>query len=309
MNLQLGTQSSLSYQRRFRRLTALTLAETSRIWNLTSSGNFGDTAARVSAELEAVLKSAQAMAVDVASGYVRDASLELGLPTPSYNLNSAAVVGITGSGMPVASLPGGAISQTIKGFRSRGLTVFQAVQTGKKVLQRDVVTLLNDTRNVVEKVGFNSRQVTLYVRGLTPPSCGRCVVLAGKTTGDKEPFLRHPQCDCVNIPATSREATAWHTSAQGYLQSLDDAQLLKLLGSKANLQAFRDGASFNQLINAYRRKGYVRSAQMYGREVKVTLNGSGRTRSKIRLMPESIYRFADSPEDARRLLRVHGWIF
>ena len=120
-----------------------------------------------------------------------------------------------------------------------------------------------------------------------------------------------------------------------------------MFGRRAGLQGYRDGADQNQIINAYRRSGDVRPAQVYGRQIKYTTEGTTRrgwanyqmrqmasaserveragtavritrdgreirsiTRRRQqapRLMPESIYQIATDREDAIRLLRLYGW--
>ena len=42
-------------------------------------------------------------------------------------------------------------------------------------------------------------------RVLVPPSCKRCVVLAGRIYRDLEGFKRHPKCDCQHWPVQSWE--------------------------------------------------------------------------------------------------------
>ena len=124
------------------------------------------------------------------------------------------------------------------------------------------------------------------------------------------------------------------TDPVAYLDSLDKEGLRKALGSEANARAFADGADPGQIVNAYRRQlvsprsyvGGVRPAQVYGRSVRYTTEGT--TRRGIanwrmrqaeaaragaggrtpRLMPESIYQIAQDDADARRLLRLYGWI-
>lgn len=140
-------------------------------------------------------------------------------------------------------------------------------------------------------------------------------------------------CDCTNVPATPENRDGLLADPHAYLDDLSDDDLARTLGSRANARAFRDGADQNQLVNAYRRGGDVRPAQVYGRNVKYTTEGvtrrglaGQRMRSAglasegevkrgrylalkaPRLMPESIYQIATSPEDAQRLLRLYGWI-
>ena len=142
-------------------------------------------------------------------------------------------------------------------------------------------------------------------------------------------------CDCRHIPASESVAGDLGVNADAYLNSLDDAALAKALGSQDNARAFREfGADSRQLVNAYRKGGGIRTAQVYGRNVRYTLEGTtrrgvayhqmsrvralsamgevkdGRYRrlTAPRLMPESIFQIATSKPHAERLLRDHGWL-
>src|SRR5699024_9540935 len=114
----------------------------------------------------------------------------------------------------------------------------------------------------------------------------------------------------------------WRADYGRYLDSLDDDQLARVLGSKANARAYHDGASVQEMVNAYRKAGSVRKAQGYGRDVKITFDGTtrqgrygrlvrerggdfrkqqGRVRAvEGRLMPSSIYEIAESRAQAQQ---------
>lgn len=62
--------------------------------------------------------------------------------------------------------------------------------------------------------------VTAYDRMLNPPSCSRCVLLAGKVYARNAGFQRHPQCDCVHVPTTRDNAGDLRFDAPGYFDSL-----------------------------------------------------------------------------------------
>ena len=123
-----------------------------------------------------------------------------------------------------------------------------------------------------------------------------------------------------------------------YLNDLVDADdmdaLARILGSRANVRAYLDGADLNQLVNAYRRKGSVTKAQFYDRRIKYTTEGTTRRGSasyrmisagyangfvkhggrytridRPRLMPETIYEICDRQgRDPKQMLRNYGWI-
>ncbi|WP_228941835.1 hypothetical protein [Nocardioides sp. Leaf374] len=151
-----------------------------------------------------------------------------------------------------------------------------------------------------------------YVRVLVGPSCPRCVVLAGRVYRDVEEFDRHPPtCDCVMVPVESWEDA--HDA--GYVfspqEALDRGMIRGL--SKADTDAIRDGADPSKVINA--RRGMV-TAEVLGRRVKATTEGTTKRAQwrranptrRVRLRPEAIYRYAESPEDVLRLLRLYGYL-
>ncbi|MDR0945732.1 MAG: EndoU domain-containing protein [Bifidobacteriaceae bacterium] len=115
-----------------------------------------------------------------------------------------------------------------------------------------------DTARTAEKVTGAGLGVRSWYRALSPPSCGRCVILAGTIWHTPDPFQRHPRCDCVNVPAGAHAGTHL-ADPEAYLGGLDDDQLARALGSKANAQAFRDGADPIQIIDAYRPSGGKRT--------------------------------------------------
>lgn len=251
---------------------------------------------------------------------------------PEYTVDPRQWVGVNGNGMNTIDVMWGAVVKGKRVVSSVGSTDIALHVIEMELVQRSR-TLLADTQRSAAMVAGRSRYVHCgYVRGLTPPSCGRCVVLAGRPCGS-EPFERHPNCDCIAIPTSKTPNTAV-TSANEYLDGLSDGQLAKTLGSRANARAWKDGADLNQLVNAYRRSGSVSAAQLYGRNVKYTTEGMtkrGLASSRMisagyakeyvkhggrymkadrpRLMPETIYDIcARTGKDPRQMLYDYGWI-
>lgn len=321
-----------AYSRRSRALTRRTLAAVVAQWrrvgvNFEAGWTLAGPAimqAIAAAQLEATREGTEFVpAVLAATGQpVRDAE---------YTMARFAAVGTAGDGRPVESLMYGAVV-TARTAVSEGATPYLALSSGSKFLQLATATLLSDTRRAAETVAMGARHVTGYVRMLNPPSCGRCIILAGKRFRQNQGFDRHPGCDCTHIPASESIAGDMLVDSRGYLETLDETALARALGSKANAQAFTDGADFNQLINAYRKTGDVMTAQVYGSTIKFTgqgrnvvwtgtrRNGSTYTAGKStgwsyrfsgggqRWMPETIYKFAADREHAIELLRQYGWI-
>lgn len=291
---------------------------------------------RVGPRIVTATEAAQLEVATLAARYVGDvAPLTVSrLHPPEYTPDAKAWVGVAGDGRPVESLAQQAVIRA-KVAVGDGATAYQALEQSGKWLSVAMGTVVADTHRGVEQVGLKARRIGMYVRMLNHPSCGRCVILAGKTFRSSTAFQRHPGCDCVHIPASQDIAGDLTTDPSVYLDSLDDDELAKALGSKANAQAYRDGADANQLVNAYR-KGAVQKAQLYGKtELSFTTEGvtrrgsayqamsarhsafqreldvkGGRYRSAQvqRLMPSSIYELAKDPADAQRLLRTYGWI-
>jgi hypothetical protein len=136
-----------------------------------------------------------------------------------------------------------------------------------------------------------------YVRYLVGASCDRCAILAGRWYRWSDGFLRHPNCDCIHLPANRAASTDLVSSpAEAF-----DAGLVHGL-SKAQEQAIRDGADIGQVVNA---KRGMRMVNFAGRRVQTTTAGAGRG---VRLTPESIYRLARDRQEAIRLLRAHRYI-
>jgi hypothetical protein len=218
---------------------------------------------------------------------------------------------------------------------AQGLDVASALARGGRRLTLSAGTALSDTGRAAEKVSGGAHRVKSWTRMLVPPSCGRCVILAGKVSYQSEAFDRHPGCDCRNVPSQEDAGNDATTDPKAYLDGLSADEQDRVLGSKANGQAFRDGADMNQLINAYRKAGAVRPGQIHGQAIKYTREGTTRRghaywqmsqaqyikeqsvfkdgskyyRLKSpRLMPESIYKIAKDQDDAKRLLKLYGWV-
>lgn len=334
--LQQLPEAALSYSALQRAEILAATAAMSRLWRRMGS-DFDASYARFEPSLLAVLFTAQERVADSALAYVPAVLDEVGgsAPAPLYESAGSRFVGVAGDGLPVASMAYGAVIHAKRGVAA-GLEPAVALAKAGQFLNLSAGTMLSDTGRAAEKVSGGAHMVTTWTRMLNPPSCGRCVILAGKTFGQKEPFLRHPGCDCRNIPSSEDTGDDVRTDPKAYLDGLSADEQDRVLGSKANGRAFRDGADMNQLINAYRKAGAVRSGQINGQVVKYTREGTTRrghaywqmsqaqyvkeqgvfrdgskyNRLKSpRLMPETIYQIAKDQDDAKRLLKLYGWVF
>jgi hypothetical protein len=208
-------------------------------------------------------------------------------------------------------------------FIDQGMPAAQATAIGQRHLERIVATQVADAARVATGVAqVNDRAVRGYVRMLTPPSCSRCVVLAGKFYSANAGFDRHPLCDCVHIPA-AEHLPDQATDPRRYFDSLTESQQDATF-TKAGARAIRDGADTAQVVNA--RRGMSKAAsgrrtteRVFGRDVYLTREGitkrgqAGRRLGKrnrgVRLMPEQIYlEAAGDRAEAIRLLRLHSYL-
>lgn len=334
MALQTLPEAALSYSSLQRVEIQAAVSAVSRQWRRMGT-DFDASYARLEPALLAVLFTAQERIAEGALVYVPAVLDEVGsAPAASYESAGSRFVGVAGDGLPVASMAYGAVIHAKQAVAS-GLEPAMALANAGKFLNLTAGTMLSDTGRSAEKVSGGAHRVKRWTRMLNPPSCGRCVILAGKTSRQSEAFDRHPGCDCRNVPSTEDTGDDARTDPKAYLDGLSAAEQDRVLGSKANGQAFRDGADMNQLINAYRRKGAVGPAQINGVGIKYTREGTTRRghaywqmsqaqyikeqsvfrdgskyfRLKApRLMPETIYKTAKDTADAQRLLKLYGWI-
>jgi hypothetical protein len=271
----------------------------------------------VAASLETVVTAGQLAAADGAQQYVAAAlDLQGADPDPVGTVDRRAFAGVASDGRDLASLLRIPAQDTV-GLLAAGRVAEEALAAGLAQLERIVLTQVADASRVATGVAMaNDRRVTGYVRVLTPPSCSRCVILAGQWYRWNKGFQRHPRCDCYHAPSSE---VIKPQSPKAIFDSMDAGQLKKAGWSDADVRAIRDGADMFQVTNARRD---LRSVTVAGRQVQTTGVGTTRRalagsrlraagkRKAVRLTPESIYDIAGHDRDeALRLLRLHGYIF
>lgn len=157
---------------------------------------------------------------------------------------------------------------------------------GNEGFDRLILSLVQAAGRSAESVASTARDVG-HVRYLSPPSCSRCAVLAGRFYRWSDGFKRHPLCDCTMVP--SRDSGL----------AVDVADLVKrglVTGmSKADLRAVNDGADVSQVVNVRRKEAGLQ-------ESGAVLSRAGRP------TPEGIYRIASDQTEAVALLKRFGFI-
>lgn len=154
---------------------------------------------------------------------------------------------------------------------------------------RLVRSLVQDAGRAAETVAVAARPRVGWVRHLTPPSCSRCVVLAGRVYRYSDGFMRHPGDDCTTTAVS-----------EGDTELVEDPVDLMRRGlvrglSKADKEAILAGADFNQVVNV--------------RRAAAGLASSGRVLARRnRPTPEGIFRIASDRDQALELLQRFGYL-
>ena len=183
---------------------------------------------------------------------------------------------------------------------ARGETATAALLSAEKLLTRTLLTVMADTgRGVVAADIAQRPAITGYTRMLNPPSCNRCVVLAGKWFRWNEGFLRHPRCDCRHIPASEDAAGDLRTDPYAYFGSLDAAQQEKTFG-RIEARAIREGADIYRVVN-------TGTAAKGGRGL-ATAKAAARFGTPSRMTLDDIFRTAGTRTNAIKLMEREGFI-
>lgn len=144
--------------------------------------------------LLAVVLTAQGRMTRPTGQYVSDVLAETGqgrLDDPALEVSPAPLMGFAGDGRRVEGLLDQAPVKVLDGLGT-GMTGLAAKEVGGRFLDLAVSTALSDTARQAEVLHTSVRPVSGYVRMLSPPSCSRCAVLAGRWFARNAGFARHP---------------------------------------------------------------------------------------------------------------------
>lgn len=187
----------------------------------------------------------------------------------------------------------------------------QALAAGARQLSMMVLTEVADAGRGAAGVQIAARPRVGYVRMLEPPSCSRCVILAGRFYRWNQGFLRHPRCDCKHVPTmVTDQAEAF---AKGLIDDtyeaftrMSEAEQNRVF-TNAGARAIRDGADMYQVVNARRGMKYRGAFTSEGTS-KHGWAGQILRRGQKRMTPETIYRLNPNREQAVEALRAQGYI-
>lgn len=305
-----------AHRRRQQQIAAQAVAETNRLWGFLQTLGWTGVATRMVGTVQSALAEAARGAQDYVAAAVRGWGKE---PDPAGQVAERTFAATASDGRPLDTL----LEQPaleVTAFIDRGMPHDQADAIGKRHLQRIVATQVADAARVSTGVAVvNDREVEGYIRLLTTPSCNRCIILAGTFYRYNDGFQRHPQCDCVHVPAA--EVTT-PPSPKTIYDNLDDDQRRAAGWSGFDQRAIDDGADLFQVTN-YKRA--LKTVDIAGVPTKTTTIGNtrrslagkrlGATKRNprvTRLTPESLYLEADrlgwDRDETIRQLRRHGYI-
>lgn len=192
-----------------------------------------------------------------------------------------------------------------------GMEPAQALAAGGRQLSMMVLTEVADAGRGAAGVQIAARPRVGYVRMLNPPSCSRCVILAGRFYRWNHGFLRHPRCDCTHVPTmVTDQAEAF---ARGLIDDpyeafnrMSEAEQNSVF-TNAGARAIRDGADIYQVVNARRGMKYRGAFTSEGTS-KHGWAGQILRKGQRRMTPETIYRLNTNREQAVEALRAQGYI-
>ena len=229
---------------------------------------------------------------------------------PDGIVDPDAFAGVTGDGRSLDTLLRGP-AITARTLIAGGVEPAEALAAGGRQLSMMVLTEIADAGRGAAGVQIAARPRVGYVRTLNPPSCSRCVVLAGRFYRWNQGFLRHPRCDCKHVPTmVTDQAEAF---AEGLIDDpyeafkrMSEAEQNRVF-TNAGAQAIRDGADMYQVVNARRGMKYRGAFTTEGTS-KHGWAGQILRRGQKRMTPETIYRLNPNREQAVEALRAQGYI-
>lgn len=298
---------ALAHYRRRARIARALEREAASLWRQVDRARIATSWLALLPRLAVVLSAAQRAEAAEADAYVAASQAAQGAGEPAVaRLFPEAFAGVASDGRDLDTLLFQPVI-TAKAALAGGATEARAMASGQAALRMIVGTQVADAGRVADQVAMVARRSQGYIRMVVGSTCSRCVVLAGKWYRWNAGFDRHPNCDCVGIPAAEDTADSLTTDPGRYFHSLSRAEQDGVFG-KANAQAIRDGADIGQVVNAYRKGSlYTAGGQKYTRE---STTKRGTAPGKARLMPESIYKLAAGDrERAIELLRRYGFLF
>lgn len=324
---------ALAFQAAQARRTRLTANEVQRLWSQLDRADLsGSWNASVGPRVVRAITTGQLSSANAADDYVDEVVDAEGADSDRVGrIRPESFAGLAADGRSLDSLMLLSVITTKQGIAG-GLSTDDAMMRGlQQALRLSSSEVTQAGRSAVGSSMVGQRTIQGYVRVVNPPACSRCIILAGREYGWNKGFQRHPRCDCVHLPTTliARHQRRGFIDPDDYFNSLSLGEQNRVFGL-AGARAIREGADMGQVVNA-RRGMYTTTA--YGRTVQATREGATRRglfyrqerRRAIdrglvgpsgrgfqlrtpRLMPEEIFRLAESRDEAIAMLRRFGYL-
>lgn len=333
----------LAQYRRQQRIVRRAANHVQTLWKRIDAGDITGSWEQLAPLLVQAVTEAQTAAAALADPYLDAVMVAEGASSAAAapKLNPAAFAGTASDGRPLVSL----LYQPAIDWKVRllaGQSPRDAAAGSLASALRITATQVADAgRGATGAAMAGRRTIQGYVRVVQPPACSRCIILAGTEWGWNKGFQRHPKCDCIHLPTTlvaRGQDRRGFIDPNAYFRSLPRGEQDRVFGL-AGARAIRDGADMAQVVNA--RRGMF-TASAYGRQLAATREGAtrrgqfyrrerARTEARLgtrfardridarrglprfelrtpRLMPEEIYRLAESREQAIEMLTRFGYL-
>ncbi|MCT2042617.1 hypothetical protein M3D15_04610 [Pseudoclavibacter alba] len=294
--MQLVLEATASHYRKQQRIAVTAAQDLSALWSSVRTGSIRESWDRKLPMVKAVTTHALEATASSSIGYVDDVLDEQGIRSGGElaEVNLHAFTRLMPDGHEVDDFLEYAPTYAID-LIDDGVPDAVAMQRAGSWMTQTLLTSLADVgRGVVATEMAVRPQVTGYTRMLNPPSCSRCVILAGKWFRWNEGFQRHPRCDCRHVPSNEAPTDGRLVDPYAYFNELSETDQERLFG-RSNARAIRLGADIYRVENV-RMRGLA------------TARAARRTGAPSRLTPDQILRVAGTRGRARRLLEEHGYV-
>jgi hypothetical protein len=256
--LPLAAERHYAYQQQ---VTAAVVRAAQLAWARVSLADLDGSWAAVAGGLLTLVTAAQVAAARDADPYLAAVLAEMGHPDdPAGQVQPAAFAGVASDGRGLGSLLDEALVTVKVGLKARTAPE-RALASGGSQLEMLAQTTVQDTGRAAVSAGMIARpHVKGYVRILVPPSCSRCVILAGRVYRYSTGFQRHPRCNCAMAPATdlgdAEEQTVDPMAAvrAGQVRGLSKAEEAAI-SDGADLEPDRERAPLRRLPGHDHRRG------------------------------------------------------
>jgi hypothetical protein len=307
-----------AHYRAQQQISRRTAEQAQTLWSAVQPGAVLESWLSVLQAVIQALMGGQVAAATLTNPYLAALAAEQAIP-PGTAVAPAAFAGLAADGRALASLLMQPALRTL-GLLTRGADDRTALRSGLASLVQIIDTEIADASRAADQVGVvANRAWVMYVRQVSLPACGRCIILAGRSYSWSTGFLRHPRCDCTVVPV--REGDTPPLSPTSLFDDMTPAEQARAF-TAGGAEAIRLGADPGQVVNA-RRGMQTAGGKLITTEGTTVRGVAGRRlgdfkrlkgeryrRSQIpRPMPEQILSDVGGDRDeAVRLLKRFGYI-